>query len=119
MVMFQEVRHDALQRFLAEPDQLRQAFFLDRTYPALRVGIQIRTSRREGRAFHAAGSEDFPKLPAEFLVTVVQQVTIAVQISGVQLVALRATCSTQHESGWRVMPPKDTRRLSNSMKNST
>src|SRR5262245_34705163 len=82
MVMFQEVRHDALQRFLAEQDQLRQAFFLDRTYPALRVGVQIRTSRRQGCAFHAAGSEGLPKLAAEFLVTVVQQVTTTVQIPG-------------------------------------
>src|SRR4029450_5883941 len=74
---------NALQRFLAEQDQLRQAFFLYRTYPALRVGVQIRTSRREGRTFHAAGCEGIPKLAAELRVTVVQQVTIAVQISSV------------------------------------
>ena len=35
------------------------------------------------------------------------------------IVVLRATCSIQHESGWQVMPPKDTRRLPTSMKNST
>jgi Rhodopirellula transposase DDE domain len=33
------------------------------------------------------------------------------------IVALRATCSIQHASGWRVMPPHDTRRLPTSMKN--
>ena len=35
------------------------------------------------------------------------------------IVALRATCAIQLESGWRVMPPNDTRRLPTTMKNST
>jgi hypothetical protein len=65
--MFQIIRHHALQRSLPEQDQVRQAFLFDGTYPT--------------QALHATRGQGLPKLAAELLVAVVQQVAATVQIS--------------------------------------
>jgi hypothetical protein len=91
VVVFQEFGHNAPQRVLPEQDQLGQAFLLDRTDPAFRVGVQIGTSRWDRRALHTADRECLPKLAAELLVAIVQQVTTTVQVS-----CILHRCVTRH-----------------------
>jgi hypothetical protein len=49
----------------AKQDQLGQTFVLDRIYPALRVGIQIRTPGRQSDGFDTTGFDDLTKRSCE------------------------------------------------------
>ena len=52
--MFNIVAQRPPQGALAEQDHLRQALLLDRSDPALRVGIQVRAACRQRQRFNPA-----------------------------------------------------------------
>jgi hypothetical protein len=77
------------------------------------------SASRQGQTLHAASSQRVAELAAEFPIAIVQKIAALVQVPVPSIVAFRATCSIQHESGCRVIPPSDTRRLPISMKKRT
>jgi hypothetical protein len=61
VIMSAEFGQSPRQRALAEQDQLRKAFLLDRSNPPLRKSVQIRASGRKRKCFHAATRQHRPK----------------------------------------------------------
>src|SRR6188768_4476815 len=69
------------QRTLAQQHQLGQAFLANRTHPALRKGIQIRTSRRQFERLDSARDDDVSEAIAELRVAIVQHISPILQES--------------------------------------
>src|SRR5215472_13559253 len=82
------------QRVLPEQNQARQALLLYRTYPALRVRIQIGAPRRQSQTPHARGSQRIPKLAAEFPIAIMQNIAALVLVSCP--VQCRVSCDLLH-----------------------
>jgi hypothetical protein len=78
-ILFQHVPESALPK----QDQLRQALFLDGSHPALRVGIQVRRSRRERYTLHPRRVDDLLKRRTEFFISIMDQVLPRLQESPV------------------------------------
>src|SRR6516162_4990633 len=98
--VLEKIGHRAPQRTLPEQDQSRQALLFNRTYPALRVGVQIRAPRRQGQAFHASRRQRLSELAAEFPITIVQNIPTPVQIAGA--CHSRVPCDLLHPAPLRV-----------------
>src|SRR5215831_5321614 len=69
------------QRVLPEQNQPRQALLSYRTYPALRVRIQIRAPRRQGQTLHAARSQRVAEFAGEFPIAIMQKMAALVKVS--------------------------------------
>jgi hypothetical protein len=63
------------QRALAEENHLGQVLLLDRPHPALCVGIQVRTARRQRERFNPTRQKDGAERPGEFRVPIMQEIT--------------------------------------------
>jgi len=76
---------------LHQQDQLRQAFLLNRPYPAFRIGVQIRTSGRQGKGLHASCFDDLTKRGAVIAVAIMQQVVVRQNPVGIQRIEVSET----------------------------
>ena len=74
MIMRVVLRERMSQRALTKQDQPRQRFLLDRTHPALGIGIEIGRSRRERYALHPGIINDSLKCRTVFAVSIVDEV---------------------------------------------
>ena len=72
MKVLEEIVYRTLQRVFSEQDQSRQTLLFYRTYPALRVGIQIGAPRWQGQAFYASCGQRLPELRAKLRVAIMQ-----------------------------------------------
>jgi hypothetical protein len=82
MKVLEEIGYRTPQRELSEQDESRQALLFYRTYPALRVGIQIWAPCWQGQAFHASRSQRVSEFAAEFPIAIVQKIPTALQLIG-------------------------------------
>jgi hypothetical protein len=74
MIMRVVLRERMSQRALTKQGQPRQRFRLDRTHPALGMGIQIERPRRERYALHPGIINDSLKCRTVFAVSIVNEV---------------------------------------------
>jgi len=81
VIMFAEVRQGATQRGFTEENKLGKTFALDRAYPSLRKGIQIRAACRERHSAYTASCESIAEVRAELLVAIVQHVAASFRIT--------------------------------------
>jgi hypothetical protein len=74
MIMRQVCIEGATQRRFSEQNQPRETLLLDRSHPALRVGVQIRRARWQGHPLHPGGVKELLKGGAVFPVSVMDEV---------------------------------------------
>jgi hypothetical protein len=63
-----------LQSLFPKENQPREALLLDRSHPALRIGVQIRRPWRQGHPYDAGGGDELLKGGAVFPVSVMDRV---------------------------------------------
>ena len=74
MIMRVVLREHMSQGAFTKQDQLCQRFLLDRTHPALGIGIQIGRSWRERHALHPGLINDSLKCRTVFAVSIMDEV---------------------------------------------
>ena len=74
MVMLDIFAHSPPQRALTQENYLGQTLLLHRSDPALRMGIQVRATRRKHQRFDIAGRDDRPEGMGVLGVAVVQEI---------------------------------------------
>jgi hypothetical protein len=92
VMVLNELVQRAAQRGLGEQDEFRQALLFYRADPSLRERVQIPTARRQLDRSDSTRLQRRSERGAEFGVPIVKGVALALKLTQLSFVALRAIC---------------------------